>query len=179
MIKMNFSIKKFLKKRISGYSLVEISIVLLIIGIVTTAMLKGRALIESTRLDTVVNDIRSVQLAYSQYVDSYVAIPGNDNGSRHLNGVDTGNGNGKFVKDDAGRVFSHLHAVGLIEKKNFKIPKIGKEYTIIEDNNHPYIKLDGLSKEQIILLKTKLTAAFGTTIDIKSDENSVSVQVDP
>ena len=175
---MKINITNFLRKRLSGYSLVEISIVLLIIGIVTTAMLKGRSLIESTRLDTIVNDIRSLQLAYGQYVDSYASIPGNDNGVKHLTDVETGKGDGKFVEDDATRMFSHLHAVGLIDSKNFKIPKLGKEYTIIENDNHPYIKLNGLSKEQVILLKTKLTAAFGTTINIKSDETSVSVQVD-
>lgn len=172
------NIRKLLKKRFTGYSLVEISIVLLIIGIVTTAMLKGRSLIESTRLDTAVNDIRSIQLAYGQYVDSYTAIPGNDSGSRHLQNVDGGKGDGNFVKNDADRMFSHLHAVGLIERENFKIPKIGKEYKIVENQGHPYIQLNGLTKEQITLFKTKLVAAFGTTIDIKSDESSVSVQID-
>ncbi len=176
--KLTLNIDRFSKKWLRGYSLVEISIVLLIIGIVTTAILKGRALIESTRLDTAVNDMRSIQLAYGQYIDSYAAIPGNDSDVNHLQNVETGKGDGKFVKEDANRMFSHLNAVGLIENENFKIPKIGKGYKIIEVSNHPYIKLEGLTKEQINLFKTKLTATFGTTIDIKNDESSVSIQID-
>lgn len=167
------------RKKLRGYSLVEISIVLLIIGIVTAAIFKGYSLVESVRLDSVVSDIRSLQLACNQYIDSFSAIPGNDKSITAISkGVDGGDGDGIFKKDDTSRVFKHLHVAGLIDSDTFKRPKIGSKYVVIEKDKHPYIKVEGLSKKQTQLLCTKLIAVFGTNVGIVSDKSSVSVQID-
>ena len=67
--KTMISIDRKLNKKycLKGYTLVEISIVLLIIGILTAAIVKGKSMIESAKLDSVVNDIRTIQIAQSQY----------------------------------------------------------------------------------------------------------------
>ena len=168
---------------LKGYSLVEISIALLVIGIITGTMLKGKDLIDSARLDSVVNDIRSIQMAYTQYVNTYSAIPGNDKNINKINqNIPAGSGNGKFSKEDASRVFKHLNASGLIESENFKLPKVGSMYSIVEKNGHPYLQLSSLSNKQTNLLKTKLLSNFGTDIDIivegESDTISVAVKID-
>lgn len=170
---------KTLKRRIPGYSLVEVSIVLLIVGIITAGALKGRSLLKSVRLDAVVSDIRSIQLAYNQYIDAYSAIPGNDKNITSVDkNISTGKGDGVFCKEDAERVFNHLQAVGLIKADDFSHPKAGNKYLVIENEQHPYIKLDGLSEDQITLLRTKLNLSLGQTTDIKSDKDSISVRID-
>lgn len=170
---------KLLKKRIPGYSLVEVSMVLLITGIITAGVLKGRSLINSARLDAVVSDIRSLQLAYSQYIDAYSSIPGNDKNISSFNqNVTAGKGDGIFCKEDAERVFSHLQGAGLIKIDDFSHPKAGNKYLIVEIDKHPYIKLDGLSEEQITLLKTKINSSLGRTEDVKCEKGSISVRID-
>ena len=150
--------------KLPGYSLIEVSIVLLIVGIISGALLKGRSLIDSVRLDSIVTDVRNLQAAYVQYVDSYANIPG---------GAET------FGEEAASKFFDELASVGLIESASFKKPKIGSTYKIIANDGSPYIQLSGLDEKKINLLKTKLNASFSQSLDIKSDKTSISIKLDP
>lgn len=62
-----------------GFTLVEMAIVLVIIGLLLGGVLKGQELIESSRVKSVGNEINGVIAAYNGYVDRYRAIPGDDN----------------------------------------------------------------------------------------------------
>ncbi len=171
--------KQILKKRLRAYSLVEVSIVLLIMGIATAGVLKGMSLLKSVRLDAVVTDIRTIQFAYNQYINAYAAIPGNDKNITSVNkDAEPGKGDGVFCEEDAKRTFNHLQVAGLIKLEELNHPKIGSKYSIIKDGQHPFIKLDGLLEDQITLLITKLKATLGTTVEIKSDKTSVSIRLD-
>ncbi|MEN9435523.1 MAG: hypothetical protein RIR09_178 [Pseudomonadota bacterium] len=61
-----------------GFTLVEIAIVLVIIGLLLGGVLKGQELIENSRIKSIVNDMKAVQAAYNGYVDRYKAIPGDE-----------------------------------------------------------------------------------------------------
>lgn len=71
-----FNIRKLNKKQ--GYSLVELSIVLVIIGLLIAAVVKGKSIIENARIKKVIGDIESVVSAYNTYYDLYSAYPGDD-----------------------------------------------------------------------------------------------------
>lgn len=73
-------------KNQKGFTLVEMAIVLVIIGLLLGGVLKGQELIESSRIKNAANDINGVIAAYNGYVDRFRAVPGDDNG-----GVATGN----------------------------------------------------------------------------------------
>lgn len=67
-----------MKKSQSGFTLVEIAIVLVIIGLLLGGVLKGQELIQNAKIKNVINDLKSVSAAYYAYQDRYKAIPGDD-----------------------------------------------------------------------------------------------------
>lgn len=67
-------------KQQKGFTLVEMAIVLVIIGLLLGGVLKGQELIESSRIKNAANDINGVIAAYNGYVDRFRAVPGDDNG---------------------------------------------------------------------------------------------------
>jgi prepilin-type N-terminal cleavage/methylation domain-containing protein len=59
-----------------GFTLVEIAIVLVIIGLLLGGILKGQELITSARVRNLADQASAVQAAYYGFVDRYHAIPG-------------------------------------------------------------------------------------------------------
>lgn len=61
-----------------GFTLVEIAIVLVIIGLLLGGVLKGQEMIENARIKSVVADMNGISAAYNSYLDRYRAIPGDE-----------------------------------------------------------------------------------------------------
>jgi prepilin-type N-terminal cleavage/methylation domain-containing protein len=70
--------ERHMKIRINegGFTLVEIAIVLVIIGLLLGGILKGQELITSARVRNLADQASAVQAAYYGFVDRYRAIPG-------------------------------------------------------------------------------------------------------
>ncbi len=66
------------KARQAGFTLVEIAIVLVIIGLLLGGVLKGQEMIENAKIKSIVGDMKAIQAAYNGYVDRYKAIPGDE-----------------------------------------------------------------------------------------------------
>jgi prepilin-type N-terminal cleavage/methylation domain-containing protein len=62
----------------SGFTLIEIAIVLVIIGLLLGGVLQGQQLIENSRVRAAVNDIKGVPAAAYSYMDRYSRFPGDD-----------------------------------------------------------------------------------------------------
>lgn len=62
----------------SGFTLIEIAIVLVIIGLLLGGVLKGQELINSAKVKNFANDFRNVPLFIYGYQDKYKALPGDD-----------------------------------------------------------------------------------------------------
>lgn len=67
---------KSMKSQQSGFTLVEIAIVLVIIGLLLGGILKGQELINSAKVKALATDFRTVQTFIYGYQDKYKAIPG-------------------------------------------------------------------------------------------------------
>ncbi len=62
----------------AGFTLVEIAIVLVIIGLLLGGILKGQEMINQARIKNVINDFNGVTVAVTSYQDRYRALPGDD-----------------------------------------------------------------------------------------------------
>ncbi len=67
-----------MKFRQSGFTLVEIAIVLVIVGLLLGGVLKGQELINNTKVKNMVNSMRGATAAYNGYQDRFRAAPGDD-----------------------------------------------------------------------------------------------------
>lgn len=65
----------------SGFTLVEIAIVLVIIGLLIGGVLKGQELITQAKIRNVANDINGISAAIYGYQDRYKRSPGDDSGA--------------------------------------------------------------------------------------------------
>ena len=65
-------------KKQAGFTLVEIAIVLVIVGLLLAGVLKGQELIENSRIKAIATDMRAIQAAVNGYQDRYRAIPGDE-----------------------------------------------------------------------------------------------------
>ena len=168
--------KQLRSKKLPGFSLIEVSIVLLIIGIIAGAALKGRDILESVRLRSVASDIQVLQIAYNNYVSAYAALPGDDkDASKRFPGVENGDGNRKFSEQDAKQVFKHLYNAGLIDDENYRIPKIGGSYDMIAESGILKLRLSDagtgfLTKKQITSLIAKCNEILGSSEDMVETE---------
>jgi prepilin-type N-terminal cleavage/methylation domain-containing protein len=68
---------KMVKKQ-GGFTLVEIAIVLVIVGLLLAGVLKGQELIENSKIKSIANEMKSVQAAYNAYIDRYKVVPGSE-----------------------------------------------------------------------------------------------------
>lgn len=91
-----------MKSTQSGFTLVEIAIVLVIIGMLLGGVLKGQELIDSAKVKNLAQDFRTTPMLIYAYQDKFRALPGDDrNAVGHLcaSGDDgcTTNGDGNGI----------------------------------------------------------------------------------
>ena len=76
-----------MKRREAGFTLVEIAIVLVIIGLLLGGVLKGQELVNSAKVKNLANDFRAISSFVYAYQDRFRALPGDDRAANtHLNG---------------------------------------------------------------------------------------------
>ena len=103
-------------KKQSGFTLVEIAIVLVIIGLLLGGILKGQELINSARVRNMADQNSGIQAAYFGFIDRYRQVPGDWAALPAAQAIGDatvtlgGNGNGRIDNDitEAAAVFSQL-----------------------------------------------------------------------
>ena len=115
-------------KKLSGFTLVEIAIVLIIIGLLLGGVLKGQELIGSAKVKNLANDFRSIPVSIYAYQDKFKAIPGDDaRVDQHMsnaerastpanslgNGVINGAWNSTTTTDESYLFWQHIRLAGL------------------------------------------------------------------
>lgn len=114
----------------AGFTLIEIAIVLVIIGLLLGGVLQGQQLIENSRVRSATNDINGIAAGAFSYQERYGRLPGDDPGATNDRGsnwqrTDSGDGNGQvdgaaadtFAPSDDSEVayfFQDLRSAGFI-----------------------------------------------------------------
>jgi prepilin-type N-terminal cleavage/methylation domain-containing protein len=106
-------------KKQSGFTLIEIAIVLVIIGLLLGGVLKGQELINTARVRALNNSVDGITAAWFSFQDRYRAFPGDYLQARavvNLPGIIAGgDGNGRVATDaERSLVWAHLEAAGYI-----------------------------------------------------------------
>lgn len=103
-------------KRQSGFTLIEIAMVLVIIGLLIGGILKGQEVIQNAKYKRFLNDKNGITAAVYTYLDRYKGMPGDHAAaSSLLQGASNGNGNGQLNGAEVNYFWDHLRRAGLIE----------------------------------------------------------------
>lgn len=105
------------KRRQSGFTLIEIAIVLVIIGLLLGGILKGQELITSARVRNIISQIDGTKAAFFGFQDRYRALPGDFSAAAtQISGAtQDGNGNGQIESgNESIAVWDHLSHAGFI-----------------------------------------------------------------
>lgn len=166
----------------SGFTLVEIAIVLVIVGLLLGGILKGQELIVQARIKNIANDFNGIATANYAYQDRYRRLPGDDPGANRWtvagSALAGGNGNGTIGgkgyessddNDENRKFWLHLRLAGLI---------IGPTDTVTAGSAQPAnavggivgIQQGGLGLSGPILCSGSLPAKIAQAIDTQLDD---------
>ena len=119
-----------MKRKQSGFTLIEIAIVLVIIGLLLGGVLKGQELINSAKVKNLATDFKNIPVFIYGYQDKFKALPGDDaNADTHLpgppaaskattggtigNGIIEGNWNSTTPTEETYLFWQHVRMAGL------------------------------------------------------------------
>ena len=119
-----------MQRKQAGFTLVEIAIVLVIIGLLLGGILKGQEMITQAKIKNVIADFSGIAAAYHGYQDRYRAIPGDDPKADRWTGAAVGDGTGWVAgkynsttdTDESRKWWDHLRRAGFVSGTGFTQP---------------------------------------------------------
>jgi prepilin-type N-terminal cleavage/methylation domain-containing protein len=105
-------------KKQQGFTLVEIAIVLVIIGLLLGGALKGQEMIKSAKVKSQMQQMDAISAAYNTYLDKFGVVPGDDaaaDTNTGVAGIANGDGNSSYSAVEGNqRIWQHLQAANLL-----------------------------------------------------------------
>ena len=165
-----------MRRHQSGFTLIEIAIVLVIIGLLLGGILKGQELITQGRIRNVSNDFQSMTAAINLYQDRYRALPGDDVGANaRWSTTTSGNGNGVIAgsyntttSTDESRLFwQHLRLAGLVGGATTDVTQPANAASGITG-----VQNTGMGLSSLIICSNNLPAKIAQAIDSQFDDGN-------
>jgi prepilin-type N-terminal cleavage/methylation domain-containing protein len=149
-----------------GFSLVELSIVLVILGLLVGGILAGRSLIRSAELRAITSEYDKYYVGLQAFRDKYIALPGDMNNASKFWGAQDGgdglgtdctdvaatsqatcNGNGDWTLTGCSyevyRAWQHLANAGLVEGTFTGMRGPGNACQVVGGKNAPRSRMGG------------------------------------
>jgi prepilin-type N-terminal cleavage/methylation domain-containing protein len=125
--------------RQQGFTLVELSIVLVIVGLILGGVMVGRSMIRSSQVGKIGQDLQAYEAATQMFIDKYQGLPGDmTNATTFWTGAVNGNGDGLInVSDESFRSWQHLTSAGLIKGRFSGVTGSGSVTDFEPGNNVP------------------------------------------
>lgn len=129
-----FGIK--IKEKEKGFSLIEVAIAIVVVGLVVSLTLKGKELIHTAKLNSVVDQVNAFRMATQMFMEKYSAMPGDFANAKDMidGSLENGSGNGNISSiSDAKRFWKHLVVSGLLSAElinGFPVSKFGGYYSV-------------------------------------------------
>ena len=115
-----------MKNTQTGFTLIELAIVLVIIGLLLGGVLKGQELINSAKVKNMASDFKNIQVYIYGYQDKFKALPGDDHAAAaHVGGTNAtdinqtqnaviqGQWNSTSKADESFMFWQHVRLAGL------------------------------------------------------------------
>ena len=125
---------KIRQRMYPAFSLIELGIVLLIIGVLVGAVFKGQDILQSAKITSVLDNVSQYKNAVLLYQSTYGEWPGDDDrASTHFSNENDGDGDGLVQGDDCDRAWQHLAASGSIAQPHPPSSKLGGHFRILSN----------------------------------------------
>ena len=147
-----------------GFTLVEIAIVMVIIGLLIGGVLQGQAMIHNAKVKRLVGDIDGVRSAVFTYQDRYGMLPGDENDPNSPTGDTYDHDNDGLFDNVDGREMEDMRLAGILSGTGITLPAHSFGGTIRVD----YYNMGGGNRNYIAL--TNLPAEVAQEIDTKYDD---------
>ncbi|MFH2140768.1 MAG: prepilin-type N-terminal cleavage/methylation domain-containing protein [Pseudomonadota bacterium] len=178
-----------MKQKQSGFTLIEIAIVLVIIGLLLGGVLKGQELINSAKVKNLATDFKNIPVYIYGYQDKFRALPGDDRSVQsHVSAAATiatnGTGNGVIeglwfpaaAGDESAVFWQHVRLANLapgptavdIAANNTYLPQnaVGGYIGITGSANSPISGMTG----SYIVCSDAVAGKFAKQLDITMDD---------
>lgn len=150
----------------SGFTLVEIAIVMVIIGLLVGGILKGQAMIDNAKVKRVTEDMEGLRAATFAFLDRYGMLPGDENAASIPPGDGNDGNNNGLLQETDGWEIEDLRLAGLLSGTGTALPTHGFGGTLRVD----FIAIPAGSGGRNQIVATNLPAEVAAEIDLKFDD---------